>query len=165
MIMSWACMLMLLTSFACSKKDEESVSQYLRSPGSTPTVTFEVRKVEQQQIDNLEEVSVKGLQQKIYLHPEVLLTGVDICGTSVEMYRIRDEKTLPQVNVFLTPEGSDKLAEIAETHMNKQIAILLDGKVVSCPWIKGPTFGVLAITNAFSDREAAESVAKGLVGK
>jgi len=46
---------------------------------------------------------------------------------------------------------------------NKQLAILLDGKIVSCPWIKGPMFAGLAIT--FYTRGKAESVAKGLVGQ
>lgn len=166
LVISWLCILILLGASGCSsKEDEDSVSQYHVFPGSTPTVTFEVRKAEQQPGNNLEEVRVKGLSQTIYLHPKVLLTSVDIRETGVEMHQIGDEEKLPQVNVFFTPEGSDKLAEIAETHMNKQIAILLDGKVVSCPWIKGPTVGGLAISNAFKSREDAESVAKGLVGQ
>ena len=162
---SWLCMLMLCGVSGCaSKEDEDSVSQYRASPGSTPTITFAVRKAEQQPGNNLEEVSVKRPPQTIYLHPEVLLTSVDIRETSVEMHQFIDGENRAQINVFFTPEGSNKLAEIAKTHMNKQIAILLDGKVVSCPWIKGQTIGRLAI-NAFYTRGKAESVAKGLVGQ
>lgn len=159
------CIFILLGLSGCAAKEEEdSVSQCVASPGSVPTITFEVRKAEQQPGNNLKEVSVKRPSQTIYLHQEVLLTNADIRETSVEMHRLRDEEELPQINVWFTSEGSDKLAEIAETHMNKQIAILLDGKVVSCPWIKGQTVGGLAITE-FYTRGKAESVAKGLVGQ
>jgi preprotein translocase subunit SecD len=93
------------------------------------------------------------------------LTNDDIGKTSVEVRQIRDDETIPQIDVYFTPEGSDKLTEIAATHMQKQIAILLDGQVVSCPVIVGETRGVLVITNAFESREKAVSVAKGLVGQ
>jgi preprotein translocase subunit SecD len=161
---SMICVFILLAFIGCSKKGKETISYYFLSPGNKPSITFEVRKAEQQQTGNLEEVTING-QQQIYLHSEVLLTNDDISKTSVEMYQIRDEERLAQVDVYFTPEGSDKLAEIAATHMNKPIAIVLNGKVVSCPVIVGQTRGVLAITNAFQSRKKAESVAKGLVGQ
>ena len=157
------CVFILLAPIGCSKKGKETISYYFLSPGNKPSITFEVRKAEQQQTGNLEEVTIEG--QKIYLHSEVLLTNDDISKTSVEMHQIRDDEKLPQVDVYFTPEGSDKLAEIAATHMNKPIAIVLDGQVVSCPVIVGQTIGVLVISNAFQSREKAESVAKGLVGQ
>ena len=165
MTISMTGVFMLLAFIGCSKKDKETISYYFLSPGNTPSITFEVRKAEQQQTGNLEEMSINRQQQKIYLHSEVLLTNDDISKTCVEMHQIRDDEKFPQVDVFFTPGGSDKLAEIAATHMQKQIAILLDGKVVSCPVIVGRTTGVLVITNAFQSRENAVSVAKGLVGQ
>lgn len=168
MTISMTFVFMLLAFVGCSKKDKENISYYFLSPGNTPSITFEVRKAEQQQTGILEEVSVNGQQQKIYLHSEVLLTNDDISKTSVEMQQIRDNEKIPQINVYFTPEGSDKLAEIAATHMQKPIAILLDGQAVSCPVIVGQTrgaLGVLAITDAFQSREDAESAAKGLVGQ
>ncbi len=165
MTISMTCVFMIFAFIGCSKKDTDPISYYLQSPGNTPSITFEVRKAEQQQTGNLEEVSIKGQQQKIYLHSKVLLTNDDISKTSVEMHQIRDDETIPQVDVFLTPEGSDKLAEIAATHVRKQIAILLDGQAVSCPMIEGHTSGALVIASAFQSQEKAESVAKGIVGQ
>ena len=153
-------------SGCAAKEEEDGVSQYIASPGSVPNITFEVRKVEQQPGEKLEEVILKKLQKKIYLHPEVLLTNKDIRETNVGMRRSEKKQgKLPQINIILTGEGGDKLAKIAKAHMNKQIAILLDGKVVSCQWIKGQTIGVLVISNAFYTRGKSESVAKGLVGQ
>jgi preprotein translocase subunit SecD len=165
LVSSCLCMFVLFGISGCTTKEEEnSVLEYLASPECTPTITFEVHKAEQQPGNNLEEASIKRPPQTIYVHPEILLANADIRATSVEMLQITEDEIRFQINVVLTSEGSEKLARIAETHMNKEIAILLDGKIVSSPWIKGQTVGRLTIAS-FNTRGKAESVAKGLVGQ
>lgn len=142
------------------KEEEDSVSQYVASPGSVPSVVFEVRRAQQQPDENLEEAIVKSSRKKVYLHPEVLLTNKDIRKTGVEMFHRGKGKKLPRIDIILTDEGFDKLGKIGKTNVNNQIAILLDGKVVSCQ-----TVGQLGLTGVFHTRERAEIAAKRLVGQ
>jgi len=143
-----------------AKEEEDSMSQYVASPGSVPSVVFEVRRAQQQPDEDLEEAIVKSSRRKVYVHPEVLLTNKDIRRTIVEMFNGGKSGKLPRINIILTDEGSAELGKIGKTHMNNQIAILLDGKVVSCQ-----TVGGLSLTHVFHTRERAEIAAKRMVGQ
>lgn len=61
------------------------------------------------------------------------------------------------VSFTLTSQGSDRFATITEENTNKQLAIVLDGRVESAPTINEPiTGGSGQISGGFAEREAKD---------
>lgn len=61
------------------------------------------------------------------------------------------------VNLQLDSEGARRFDEVAAQHVNEQLAILLDGEVISAPTLQTTHFGGRAqISGNFSEKEARE---------
>lgn len=84
--------------------------------------------------------AVSGWQQMaspggetIWVAPEVRLTSADIARADART----DPDAGPSVFLVLTDEGARKMAALSATQDNKPIALLLDGKVIWAPIVKG----------------------------
>lgn len=63
----------------------------------------------------------------------------------------------PQVGIVFNNEGADIFAKITKEHVGEQLAILLDGVVITAPTIQGEIIGGKAqITGQYSVKEANE---------
>jgi hypothetical protein len=63
-----------------------------------------------------------------------------------------DQNGKPAVDIELTPAAAQLFAEYSANHIGEQLAIVLDGRVVSAPVIQSPiTGGTVQITNASSN--------------
>ncbi|MEM7817176.1 MAG: hypothetical protein QXZ20_04645, partial [Candidatus Aenigmatarchaeota archaeon] len=88
---------------------------------------------------------------QILLFKNAVLSGSDLKESSIGF----DQYGVPNVRLRFSPEGAKKFAKITEENVGKQLAILLDGKVVSAPQIKEPILsGEAEITGEFSLDEA-----------
>lgn len=71
--------------------------------------------------------------QALWVAPEVRLTSADIAraeaGTSPDAG--------PFVSIVLTDDGARKMAELSAAQDHKPIALMLDGKVIWAPVVKG----------------------------
>jgi preprotein translocase subunit SecD len=122
---------------------------------------FEVRRAEDKPGEGLTEATVAGSARKVYLHREAALTGRDV----TEARAIADGANGPAVEVTLTEEGRKKLAKVTEGHQGKPLAILVNGKVLSAPVVRGTiSQGKALISGRFTKAEA-ETIAKGIAGK
>lgn len=98
------------------------------------------------------------------------MSNADVASTGAE--KAKDETKSWMVYVWLTESGKPKLARLSkallepiseETRGPKRLAILLDGKVVSAPWVKSElSDGRIQIHGDYSEAEARK-VAKGIV--
>jgi preprotein translocase subunit SecD len=80
-----------------------------------------------------------------------IVTGKELKDASTSL----DEYGKPQINFSFKPEGAKKIAEYTSSHVNQYMAIVLDGKVISCPVIKSPIpDGSGRITGKFTLDEA-----------
>lgn len=64
------------------------------------------------------------------------------------------------VNLRLDERGTEVFSRMARDHVGERFAIVLDGKVVSAPFVPGPMIGrVVQIRGGFSRQEAAQLAA------
>jgi preprotein translocase subunit SecD len=126
-----------------------------------PKITFEIRRAETEPGPGLTETNVQGSKQKVYLHREAALTRTDIAGALVT-----EEKGQPRaVSIRLTKEGSKKIAQLTQRHLNKPLAILVNGQVISAPVVRSKITGEnILLTGNFTNEEA-ERIAVALRSK
>ena len=68
----------------------------------------------------------------------------------------------PYVTLQFDKEGADLFAQITEAHVGQQIAIYLDGQIISAPVVQTAIFGGEAIITGQSDVEEARLLAQRL---
>ncbi len=109
--------------------------------------------------DKCLEATLPGSKQKIYLHPQAVLTKKDVAKAQVTTYR-----GFPAISVTFTKEGGAKMAKLTEANQGKKLAVLVDGKVISAPVIRSKISEKAEITGKFTKAEAekiAEAMNKG----
>ncbi|MCF7795801.1 protein translocase subunit SecD [Patescibacteria group bacterium] len=80
------------------------------------------------------------------------LSGKNLDGASVNFDQMTGE---PNVSLDFDSEGGDLFADITERNVGKQVAIFLDGTVISAPRVDEPiTSGSAVINGAFTVSEA-----------
>jgi preprotein translocase subunit SecD len=96
----------------------------------------------------------------VWISPEAALTNVDIA------------RAWPQpdadgftVGFMLTEEGSLKLARLTKSHIGENVAVMIDGRVMSAPKITAEITGGRAVINGTFTEEEAGSFAKGIMMK
>jgi len=98
----------------------------------------------------------EGYELKDYKGPILIrktpsLTGADLSQSLVGF----DSYGVPNVRLQFTADGAKKFATVTEENVGKQLAIMLDGKVMSAPAIREPiASGQAEITGDFTLDEA-----------
>lgn len=88
----------------------------------------------------------------IILEEEAAFTGRFLENASVQF-----TQEGVAVSLDFNSEGADRFGELTSQHVGEQIAIVLDGKVVSAPRVNEPIYGGQAqISGNFSDQEARD---------
>jgi preprotein translocase subunit SecD len=119
-----------------------------------PAVRIELRLAEGSPAKGLTEATVECSGERIFLRPEVLATNEDIKNAQTIRSRLTG---LFDVDLTFTEEGAQRLARSTAEVMNVRIAILINGKVISTPVVRGPISSEV-ILSGFST-EAAEQMA------
>jgi preprotein translocase subunit SecD len=128
-----------------------------------PTVQVELRRAEYESAPGLTEAKVMGTEKTIYLHASPDLTNDDIASACfVEV--LDNGVGRPTVEVTFTEQGQQKMAKLSKAHLQKPLAILVDGQVVAAPVIRSELGKTVQITGTFSKAEAVK-IADGLNGK
>lgn len=112
---------------------------------------------ERKTIERLSRDSGKTIEQQIFVHKEAVMDAGDIERATVENDKVTGR---PQIFVEFNQAGVELFTKITTTNVGRQIAILIDGVVVSAPHINEPiTGGRGAIYGSFT-REEAELIAE-----
>jgi preprotein translocase subunit SecD len=121
-------------------------------------VRFEVRLAEDQPAAGLREARVTSGNRSVYLHEEVVVTNADIdrCaivpGSSPSRFNI---------GVRFNAAGADKMRQATANHVNRPIAILIDGEVVMAPVLRDPIGESALVSGDYSQAEA-ERIVNGI---
>ncbi len=95
--------------------------------------------------------------RKVYLYKEVLISNEDIIeARAVKGYR----EGIFDVELLLTQKAGEKFANAIEAHIGGMLAELINGKVVSTPYIIGRPSRTPSISGEFS-KEEAETIVRG----
>lgn len=93
------------------------------------------------------------------------LGRVEIDGTRVASAEAANEAGTWVVQVGLTPAGAAAFADLTGRNVGKQVAIVVDGALVSAPIVQAPiTGGAVQISGNF-DRTAATQLADRIMGR
>jgi hypothetical protein len=124
-------------------------------------VRFEVRLAEENPAPGLRETAIPGTDRKTYLHPEPVVTNIDIGeahvvqGASASMFG---------VSVTFTAEGAARMFGATQSHIGRPLAILVDGEVVATPVVRSPITTAATISGNFEQAEA-ERIVGGILGR
>lgn len=80
------------------------------------------------------------------------VTGADLRGASPTI----DENNRPAVRFMLTSEGARKFGRVTAENINRQLAIILDGRVQSAPRIESRITDEGRITGSFTNQEVQD---------
>lgn len=122
---------------------------------AAPHTKIALHLAEDKPTEQCKEVTVSSTNQKVYLHPEALLTEKDVAEAKVT----QTDKGVPEISVTFTKEGGKKMARLTEANQGKRLAIVVDGKVISAPVIRSKVADRAVITGNFTKAEA-EKIAK-----
>jgi TonB family protein len=118
--------------------------------------SLEVRLAELQPGAGLVEAVVQGSTRKVYLHPGAVVTGADVTGARV----LEAGGGRFSIGVEFSATGSNRLAESTKIHVGRPLAVLLDGRVIAAPVLRGMIRGSAVISGGFT-REEADRIAAG----
>jgi len=142
-------MILVLTVFGCSTSDKP-----------IEKVVVEFRAAQLESDSNLIKMTSEGFPETIYVHQNAEITNIDIDSAAVVLW---DEK--PQVKLFFTEIGKEKLANFTKKNIEERVAILVDGELVAAPVVRAPLAdGVALITGDF-DPAQANRIAQGIMQK
>jgi len=111
-----------------------------------PAPLLEFRLADNNETAGWKEMEVRGSSNSVFVSDEVALTGRHVEKVSFD----KDENS-PLLLLTLTEEGAKAMREITSRNLNKKLAIVLNGKVVSAPTIRSTITKNVAITGQLFD--------------
>ena len=124
-------------------------------------VRFEVRLAEETPTLGLREVRLPDGGRTIYLHPQPVVTNSDIAQARVVE---GDGGSAPGIGITFTADGAAKMLRATREHLNRPMAILLDGEVAMAPTVRSPMSTSATISGSFT-RTEVERIVNGIVGR
>jgi hypothetical protein len=146
------CVLLMALTMAVEACDGHSIH---RKPGD-PRVVAEVRPALRGPIPGGSGPVPAPGGGTLYLGPQLLIANADVARVSV-----LHEGASFVVMLVLTPQAGDRVAAYAAHHQGEVLAVVLDGKVITAPIIKGSLGRELVIDAGLSESEA-ERLGHGL---
>ena len=122
-------------------------------------VKFEIYQAETKPAPGLTEATEAGSNKKLYLPKKAALTNEDVA----EVKSGKDSSGSPVIEIMFTKEGAKKMKKTCEDHMEKPMAVLVDGKIICAPSIRA-VISEKAIIQGPSAEEV-EKIVKGMNGK
>ena len=103
---------------------------------------LEIRLAETMPGPGLEEASVSGSDQRIYLHATTLATWSDVTLAQV----LDPGNPSSTVAVTLNNAAAARMSSATAGHVGRPLAIILDGKVIAAPIVRDPIAGSAMLT-------------------
>src|ERR1051326_3127618 len=141
-----------------------------RQKPSSSSVHVEIRLAETSRSDGLIKATVKDSGQTIYLHKTILISNRDVTAAKVvasdAIRQIVDQ--LPpaeginvnidaekkyEVKMTFTNEAAQRIEKTTQKHLHKPIAIIIDGVVMSAPYLENK-LSTGAIISALTQEQA-----------
>jgi hypothetical protein len=123
------------------------------------TVRFEVRLAEENPTSGSHQETIDQSGDTIYLHDEAVVTNSDI-----ESAAMMQNGSVFSVTVEFTAEGAEKMRLATQSHIDRRLAILVDGEVVAVPTIRSAV-STSAVINGRYTKAEAERIINGIRGR
>jgi len=108
---------------------------------------------------------IPGTQSTLFYIKEPVLSNKDIAGAKAKTTAMYGEETY-LIEVLFTGEGTKKFAQITKDNIGKELAIVIDGKIIMAPKIQTPILdGKCQIHGRFTEAEAEETARKINAGR
>ena len=130
----------------------------VQSPARPLPVEFRIG--ESQPATGLTEQTLPGSERPIYLHDQAVLTNTHIASA-----KVKDSPHGSQIEVVFTEQGRQVFAKLTRENIEKRVAIIVDGEVVSAPVIKTAITGGMAVIAGRFTRAEANRIAEGIMRK
>jgi len=115
---------------------------------------LQFRLVEEKEGPDTVAMKVMGKDETLHVNKQALLSALDVRSAKATRDRYRDSAA---ISLSLTQEGAGKFGEITAKNINRRLAIVVDGQLVSAPVIRSRVEGGEAvITGSFTMKEAQE---------
>ena len=95
------------------------------------------------------------VEKSIYLHEPVLIDNSDIEDVVASV----DELGRPALSVRFVKSAHDRIESATEAHVDRPVAIVINGKIRSAPILQSRFSNSAQITGAFT-KEEAEQIAR-----
>lgn len=100
----------------------------------------------------LTEARVPKTGESVYLHKEALITSEDI----IEAQALEDLSTRGgyKITLVFTKQAAERMARATEQSDDKRLAVLVEGRVISAPFLSGSIYDKAVITGEITKFEA-----------
>ena len=154
---AWSLVVFALLSTVVASGVVRSVLSHAVTPVFA-AVRFEVRLAEDRPVPGLVVAEERQTGRLIYLHPEAVVDNEDLVSASV----VEEAPNRFSIAVDFLPTAVDRLHQATAAHINRPVAILIDGDVVLAPVVRAPIGQSAMITGSYS-RSEAERIANGIM--
>jgi len=115
---------------------------------------LQFRLVEEKEGPDTVAMQVKGKNETLHVNKQALLNALDVRSAKATH---ATPGHYPAVSLSLTREGTKKFGEVTAENVNRRLAVVVDGQLVSAPVIRSRVEGGKAvITGSFTIEEAQE---------
>ena len=125
-------------------------------------VKIEFRLAESSPSEGLQEVSIEGASEKLYVHKEVIVSNKDVVAARPIPSLVPNSFDL---EIEFSDEGAKKITKATTENIGKRIAILIDGKVIVAPVVRSTISNKAVIAGSAPSftRNEAEDLARKIV--
>lgn len=121
-------------------------------------VRFEMRLAEERPGPGLREAKVSDSGRSVWLHDQALITNSDIVAAKV----IAGEKASEyDVDLKFSPAASEKIQAATSKHVNRPVAMLIDGRVIAAPVVRDAMTNSAVVSGHFT-RTQAQRIVNGI---
>ena len=99
--------------------------------------------------EGLTKAVVLHQEKFVYLHADTLVSDQDVSSVTFD----RDESGHVGISITIEPAAAKRLSAATKEHLDKPIAIVLDGVVITAPIIRAEISNKARLTGNFSDAE------------
>jgi preprotein translocase subunit SecD len=154
-----ACVIVILG--LCRAMVSASFTGPLPNSNTQAATKLDVRLAEKSPGPGLSEASVSGSGEKVYLHAETVVSNADVVFARVVP---GDRPGTFNVGIMFSSDGSAKIEKATQSHLNRPLAVLVNGRVVAAPILRSEIRGSAVITGDFTSAEA-DAIAAALNGR
>jgi preprotein translocase subunit SecD len=127
-------------------------------------IQIEFRLAESSPSEGLQEVSIESTSEKLYLYKDVIISNTDVIAA-----RVIPSYTINRfdVEIDFSEEAAQRISRITAENIGKQLAILIDGKVIVAPMLRSTISrkAVLAGSAPSFTKEEADELARKIVAQ
>ncbi len=130
----------------------------VKNAAQVEPVTVEFRVAETEPAAGLVETVFEPTGEKFYVHQDASIDNVDVVSA-----KVNEHQGSLAIDIRFSDQGSGKFALMTSENVEKHIAILVDGKLISAPIVKAPILNGRALIISDFTKAEADRIAAGIM--